>query len=158
MNGTVENTNEVVETVVERVRPYKLRDLCSDDIFPMLTIIRKIGIKEFKECFNKETIEKIVELFMNNAKPEKEGENAQENTLVVAGISMLPTVFDIAEVLLNNIPKCENDVYKFLANVSDLSVDKIKKLKMADFMGMIVDVIKKDDFKDFFKVVSELFK
>ena len=71
---------------------------------------------------------------------------------------MLPSVLDIADVLLNNIPKCENDFYKFLANISDLKVDEIKKLKPADFMGMIIDVIKKEEFKDFFKVVSESFK
>lgn len=148
------------EVVIERERPYQLRELCADDMFPMMTILRKIGIKEFKDCFNKETIENLVEVFMNGAKTkgEEEAENAQDNTLVVAGISIMPSVFDIVDVLLNNIPKCENDLYKFLSNISNLKVEEIKKLKMADFVGMIVDVVKKEEFKDFFKVVSELFK
>lgn len=150
------------EAVVEREKPYQLRELCAEDIFPMLTIIRKIGIKEFKDCFKKETIEDLVEVFMNGAKTKteegEEGEGSQDNTLVVAGISVLPSVLDVADVLLNNIPKCEHDFYKFLASISNLKVEEIKKLKMADFVGMIVDVIKKEEFKDFFKVVSESFK
>jgi hypothetical protein len=154
------NTPEAVENVAEREKPYKLRDLCAEDIFPMLTIVKKIGIKEFKECFNKEALEEIVGLFMNGAKTEsKETESKDsENTLVVVGLSILPSALDLADVLLTNIPKCEVDFYKFLANISNLSVDKIKKLKMADFVEMIVDVIKKEDFKDFFKVVSKSFK
>lgn len=155
----------IQEAKTEKVRekPYQLRELCARDIFPMLTIIRKIGIKEFKACFSKETIEEIVELFMNGAKPkteEAEGkeDNKEDNTLVAAGISILPSVLDIADVLLNNIPKCEQDLYKFLENISNLRMDEIKKMKMSDFAGMIIDVVKKEDFKDFFKVVSELFE
>ncbi len=157
INDEIQKSEEVI---VERVRPYQLRELCAEDMFPMFTILRKIGIKEFKECFSKEMIENLVEVFMNGAKAknEAEGEVAQDNTLVVAGISIMPSVLDIADVLLANIPKCEHDFYKFLANISNLKVDEIKKLKMADFVGMIVDVIKKEEFKDFFKVVSELFK
>ena len=153
------------EVQIVREKPYQLRELCAEDMFPMLTIIRKIGIKEFKACFSEETIEKIVEIFMNGAKAkndakmaDSEVEKSQDNTLVIAGISLLPSVLDLADVLLINIPKCEHDFYKFLANISNLKVDEIKKLKPADFMGMIIDVIQKEEFKDFFKVVSESFK
>lgn len=159
LNEDKENVLGVAENVPERVRPYKLRALCAEDIFPMLTILRKIGIKEFKECFSKETLENIVDLFVKGTKTNDEKSGASEdNTMAAVGISILPSVLDIVDVLLTNIPKCENDFYKFLENISDLSIADIKKLSMADFMGMIVDVVKKDDFKDFFKVVSEFFK
>lgn len=156
-------TEEETEIVAEK--PYQLRELCSEDICPMLTIIKKIGIKEFKECISKETIENLVEIFMNAAKPKieennegEEVEGSEDNTLVAAGISILPSVFDVADVLLTNIPKCEHDLYKFLANISNLKVEEIKKLKMPVFAEMIIDVIKKEEFKDFFKVVSKLLK
>ena len=159
MNGTTAIENEVQEVIVERVKPYQLRELCAEDMFPMFTIIRKIGLRELKDCFSKETIEGLVEVFMNGAKTKaKEGEETQDNTLVAAGISVLPSVLDVVDVLLVNIPKCEHDFYKFLANISNLKVEEIKKLKPADFVGMIIDVIKKEEFKDFFKVVSESFK
>ena len=156
---TIIEKEEIKEAEAVREKPYQLRELCAEDMFPMLTIIKKIGIKEFKDCFKKETIENLVEVFMNGAKEKaEEGEGAQDNTLVVAGISVLPSVLDVVDVLLNNIPKCEHDLYKFLASISNLKVEEIKKLKMSDFVGMIVDVVKKEEFKDFFKVVSESFK
>lgn len=152
----------IQEVSVVREKPYKLRALGAEDLFPTLTIIRKIGIKEFKECFSKETLEKVVELFMSGAKGKaeevEEGEVKEDNTLVVAGITMLPSVLDIADVLLCNIPKCEQDLYKFLANISNLKVEEIKKMKPADFMEMIVDVIKSEEFADFFEVALRLFK
>ena len=149
------NTPEVAEIVTEREKPYQLRELCAEDVFPMLAIVKKIGIKEFKECFSEETLEKIVGLFMDGAKAENKDE---DKTLVAVGISILPSVLDVADVLIGNISKCENEFYKFLTNISNLSIDQIKKLKMADFFEMIVDVLKKEEFKDFFKVVSRLFK
>jgi hypothetical protein len=150
-----ENTPEVVENVAEREKPYNLRELCAEDVFPMLNILKKIGIKEFKECFSKETIENIVGMFVGGTNAENKSEN---DTMVAVGISILPSVLEIADVLIGNLSKCDVEIYKFLDNVSDLSVDQIKKLKMADFFEMIVDVLKKEEFKDFFKVVSRLFK
>lgn len=155
LNASKVNALEVAENTAERKKPYNLRQLCAEDVFPMLNLLKKIGIKEFKECFNKETLENIVEMFVSGAKTENKTEN---NTIAAVGISLLPSVLEIADVLIGNLAKCENEFYKFLDNVSDLSVEEIKKLNMADFFEMIVDVIKKDEFKDFFKVVSRLFK
>ena len=42
--------------------------------------------------------------------------------------------------------------------VSNLSEKEVKSLSMADFTQMIIDVIKKEDFADFIKVVFTLFK
>lgn len=150
-----ENTQEVVEIVTERKKPYELRELCAEDVFPMLAILKKLGIKEFKECFSKETLENIVGMFMGGATAKSKNEN---DTMVAVGISILPSVLDVADVLIGNLAKCENEFYKFLDNISNLSVDQIKKLKMADFFEMIVDVLKKDEFKDFIKVVSGFLK
>ena len=32
-------------------KAYELRNLTADDVFPMFKIVSKIGIKEFKACF-----------------------------------------------------------------------------------------------------------
>ena len=154
---TNETTTLSTEPIVVEQKPYVLRNFVATDIFPMITILQKIGIKEFKEAFNKETIESVIELFMGGAN-KGENETSEDNTIAAVGISILPSVLDIAQVLLTNLPKCEGDFYKFLSNVSNLSIDEVKNLKMADFFQMIVDVIKKEDFKDFFKVVSKSFK
>ena len=155
----MKNVNETaVQATGENVRlkPYTLRKLSAEDVFPMLTIVKKIGLKEFSDLLNKETLENVVDLFLRDTEAEKSGDN--ENTMVAIGLSILPTAMDIVDVVLGNIVKIENDLYKFLEQISDLSVDEIKKLEMADFFEMIVDVVKKEEFKDFFSVVSKLFK
>lgn len=151
-------TNEatILQTEETKMKPYKLRTLAAQDVFPMLNIVKKIGLKEFTDYINKDTLDNIVELFA------KDGEKAEgetnENTLIAVGLSILPTAMDIVDVILGNIVKIEDDLYKFLSQISDLSVDDIKKLAMADFFEMIIDVVKKEEFKDFFSVVSKLFK
>lgn len=40
---------------------YELRKLCSKDMFPMFNIIRKIGVKEFKACFESEEVKKMIQ-------------------------------------------------------------------------------------------------
>ena len=39
-----------------------------------------------------------------------------------------------------------------------MKIEEVKDLDLAVFTEMIIDFVQKDDFKDFFKVVSKLFK
>lgn len=121
---------------------YELRNLTSDDIFPMFQIISKIGIREFKSCFEspevKEAIAKSGELDFNSV-----------------GLAVM---LDIGGIVLANVPKAKSDIYLLLSNLSGLTEKEIGALPMATFAQMIIDVVKKDEFKDFFQVVSRLFK
>lgn len=155
MKNVIETAVQATEEIV-KVKPYTLRKLSAEDVFPMLTIVKKIGLKEFSDLLNKETLESVVDLFLKDTETEESDGN--ENTMVAIGLSILPAAMDIVDVVLGNIVKIENDLYKFLEQISNLSVDEIKKLDMADFFEMIVDVVKKEEFKDFFSVVSKLFK
>ena len=48
------------------------------------------------------------------------------------------------------------EIYSFLADLSGLSVKDIQELDMAVFAEMIVELIMRDEFKDFFSAVSKL--
>lgn len=120
---------------------YELRNLTSDDIFPMFQIISKIGIREFKSCFESPEVKAAIatgELDLNSVG--------------------LAVVLDIGGIVLANVPKAKNDIYLLLSNLSGLTEQEIGALPMATFAQMIIDVIRKDEFKDFFQVVSRLFK
>lgn len=120
-------------------KQYEFRELTSKDIFPMFKLLNKIGFKQFKECFNSDEVKKAIGT--------KEGVEA-------VGIAV---VFDIAGIIVQNIPSCEDEIYKLLENVSNMKQKEIEKMPMAEFFEMIVDFIQKPEFKDFFKVVSRLF-
>ena len=68
------------------------------------------------------------------------------------------TMTEIADVILGNLPKCKDDIYQMLSQTSNLSVAQVKKLPLAQFTEMVIDFIKKEEFRDFIKVVSKLFK
>lgn len=128
-----------METIENKT--YELRALCADDIFPVLTILKKVGIKEFKSCIES---------------PEVKAAISQEKVDVEAvGITV---VFDIATIIVGNLPSCKDDIYAFLSSLSGLSKEEIAGLPMLTFTEMIVDVIKKDEFKGFMKVVSKFLK
>lgn len=127
-------------------KAYELRTLCAEDVFPMFKIISKIGIKEFKSCFESEDVKEAIKSATN-------GEN--QNDLEVIGIGV---ALEIASVIMANIPQAKEDIYLFLAQVSGMSKDDIRNLPISTFTEMIIDVVKKEEFKDFFGVVSKLFK
>ena len=133
-------------TMINQDKPYTFRKFTSQDVFPMFKILGKIGINEFTKCFEKDEVKELMASFT--------GEN-KENVSSIVGMSV---VLEAVNVILGNLPKCETDIYNLLSNTSNLSAKEIKELDMAVFVEMVVDFIKKDDFKDFFKVVSRLFK
>lgn len=127
---------------------YTLRSLQGADIFPMSAIIKKIGVKEFKNAFQDEEIKDLVKS-INSGKISKDAAANQ------AGMAV---ILNIVDVVLGNLPRAEKDIYKFLASLSGMKPDEVAALPMATFTGMVIDVIQKDEFKDFIKVVSRLFK
>ena len=141
----IETTNEATLDIIEK--PYTFRRLSSADVFPMFQIISKIGINEFTACFEKDEIKGLIESLSGV-------EEAKESASIV-GISV---VLEMVNVVFGNLPKCENDIYKLLSQTSNLSVNEIKKMDMVLFTEMVVDFVKKEEFKDFIKVVSKLFK
>lgn len=144
--------NEQENEVVVAEKPYTFRPLQAEDTFLMCKVIRAIGIKEFKACFEDGGIQEMVAQMVGNQ--EEGNQENGEGALVKAGIAVF---IDIADVIIGNLPKCENEIFQLLAATSNLSEKAIRKMGFADFFGMIIDFIKKEEFRDFIKVVSRLF-
>ena len=75
--------------------------------------------------------------------------------LIPIGITI---AVNIADVIFSNLPKCKADIYKLLSGLSGMSAKDIAALPMPVFMNMVVDTIKKEEFKDFFGAAARLFK
>lgn len=129
----------------EQAKAYKLRNLTADDVFPMFQIVSKIGIKEFKNCFDTPEIKEVMAKMAA-------GEEADLNT-----VGMF-VALDIASLVIGNLPKCKDDIYLLLSQLSGMDKKKIAALPLATFVQMVADVVRKDEFKDFFQVVAKLFK
>lgn len=153
MNETMKNpVEEAVETAEPVEKAYTFRRLSSSDVFLMFKIIGKIGVKEFNACFENDGIKNLVAAMMGEKKANADGE---EQSLSVTYIAV---ILEVADVIFKNLPKCEADIFQMLSQTSDLSVDEVRALDFAVFTEMVIDFIKKEEFKDFIKVVSKLFK
>lgn len=140
----IESMKPKEEAIPEK--PYTFRKLTAVDIFPMVKIISKIGVNEFTACFEKDGIKALIASFS--------GKDSGDNASIV-GISVL---LEVVNVIMGNLPKCEHDIYNMLSQTSNLSVDEVKGMDMCTFAEMIIDFIKKEEFKDFLKVVSKFIK
>jgi hypothetical protein len=128
-------------------KAFELRQLTADDIFPMFQIISKIGVREFKSCFESEEVRKAI---MDMASGAKDQANVSAVGLTVA--------VDIAGVIISNLYKCKDDIYQLLSQLSGMKTKEIASLPMNTFLEMIVAVVKKEEFKDFFQGVTKLLK
>nr|DAK92252.1 MAG TPA: hypothetical protein [Caudoviricetes sp.] len=128
-------------------KAFELRQLTADDIFPMFQIISKIGVREFKSCFESEEVRNAI---MDMASGAKDQGKVNAIGLTVA--------VDIAGVIISNLYKCKDDIYQLLSQLSGMKTKEIASLPMPTFLEMIIAVVKKEEFKDFFQGVTKLLK
>ncbi len=128
------------------IEEYTLRKLKSSDLFVFVSLLKNIGFKEFKSVFESESVKNTIAKMQGGA---------ADNLATSVGISV---AIEVGGIILENIPNCEKDLYTILASLSGMKEKDIKELSPATFAQMIIDVIQKEEFKDFFKVVLKFFK
>lgn len=141
----MENTEKIVEMNIEATQkaseevnenPYNLRPLVATDMGAICKIITAVGIRQFKEAFNVEGLDL---------------ENLKLETLGI-GIGI-----DIAGIIFSNFPKAENEIQTFLASMTGMKLSEVKAMGLADYGELIMMIVMKEEFKDFFKRVMKLF-
>ena len=125
---------------------YEMRKLQATDIFSVVKILNGIGLKNVKEAINIDEINDV-----------RKG-MTKDNSEVITSQIGLNVVMSIATVILENLPKIENDLYNFIGSVIDMKPKDVAKMDMGDFMDVLITIIQKEEFKDFFKRASKLIK
>ena len=123
---------------------FELRGLKADDMFLMFGILSKIGFNDLKETLNPEKLKEMTSAM-------KKGEDAS----TFLGFNI---VFNAVEIIMKNLPSCKTEIYSLLASLSGMTAKNIADLDMVTFTEMIIAVVQKEEFKDFFKAVAKLFK
>ena len=125
---------------------YTMRNLQATDIFSVVKILNGIGLKNVKEAIDFEEINKI-----------RKG-MTEENADVISSQVGLNVVISLATVIIENLPKVENDLYNFIGSIIDVKAKDVAKMDMGEFMDVLITIIQKEEFKDFFKRASKLIK
>ena len=127
---------------------FELRGLKSDDMFPMFGILSKIGFKDLKTSLTPDRVTELTTAF------QKQDGDANDMSTYLGFNIMLEAV----EIIMKNLPSCKVEIYTLLSSLSGMTVKQIADLDMVTFTEMIIAVVQKEEFKDFFKVVAKLFK
>ena len=125
---------------------YNMRNLQATDIFSVVKILNGIGLKNIKESIDFEEINKIRKVM------------TEDNADAVTSQVGVNVVMSIATVILENLPNVESDLYNFIGSVIDMKAKEVAKMDMGDFMDLLITIIQKEEFKDFFKRASKLIK
>lgn len=125
MNEVMEPQEEVIE------RPYTLRKLKDSDLFPLLQLLRKIGLQNFKQSFVQET---------------------EGKTVKAVGITV---VLDMADIIIANLGTASDDIYEMWSGLSGIPVNKMKEMEFGTLPLMIYDTFNEVKNTSFFKVLSK---
>jgi hypothetical protein len=131
----------------------ELRELKAKDILPMVKILQKIGLKQIREML---TPDKIKELMTAMKSEDKQDDQKQEEKIDGRTILGFNLIMEVVGLVLDNLPACESDIYKFIGSVSNLTAEQVADLPLGEFTDVIVRILKDDGFSDFFKAVSKL--
>jgi len=129
-------------------KTYTLRTMNANDLFMMMRIINKIGIGEVKKMLSSAEIKKLLADTMKDGK-------IDDNAASAVGMQVM---IELACLVTSHIPDCQSEIYDFLSALSGMTVQEVAEQDMAVFVEMIMDVFKKQEFKDFFQHLVELFK
>lgn len=136
---------EIMENVEETAceSKFTLRKLNSSDVFKLVRIIGKIGVGNFKKCFDNSELRKTM---ANMTEEEKADED------FAASVGMM-RILDAVDVVMEHFPKIENDLYSFLADLAGMKAKEVAEAPPADLMELLLEVVQKPEFADFIKVV-----
>ena len=125
---------------------YEMRNLQATDIFSIVKILNGIGLKNIKEAINIEEINKI-----------RQG-MTEDNASAITSQVGVNVVMSIATVILENLPKVENDLYNFIGSVIGIKTKDVAKMDIGEYMDLLIAIAQKEEFKDFFKRASKLIR
>lgn len=125
---------------------FNLRTLQATDLFSMMKIINKIGIENIKNTID---VEKIKTARANMT---------EENSSQVATDIGMEIMMGVLGVVLERLPLVEDELYTFMGSVSGMKSKDVAKLGINDFMALMIEIFKKEEFKDFFNRALRLTK
>ena len=127
----------------------ELRGLVAEDIFLMVEILNDIGAAEIRELITPDKLKSMLKLVNN----EDEADKDDLDMTTVLGFNVVMEVFTL---IMKNLNRCKKNLYLFIGGVANMKPEEVAQLPMKDFASVLVRIVKKDEFADFFKAVSEL--
>ena len=127
----------------------KLRKLQATDLFTMVKILNKVGIRQIKDAIDLNEINEV------RKKLAESDDNNKDNSVTTLGLNIITSVVG---VIFENLPSVENDLYTFVGSVAGMKPKDVSTMDIGEFMDLVIAIVQKDEFKDFFSRASKLIK
>lgn len=142
---------------------FVLRDLKSSDVWQLVRVLRKFNLREARKLIDQDTLKKAK--FETPKKlvdgelvpmPPDEWTPAQRKAFREAQAANEELIWQILDILINNISGCEDEVNKLLAMGIDKDIDYIRNMDAGDYLNLIVQYVTREGFSDFFMQAQRL--
>ena len=119
----------------------ELRKLQATDLFSMVKIINGVGVKKIIDAIDVKGI--------TEAKKKIKADGSNKNAIYrEVGLNAFMSA---GNVILENIPLIEYDLYQFVGSVANMKKEEVATMDMGEFMDLLIEIVNKEEFKDFFK-------
>lgn len=138
MSKEAVKVEETMEIPVEELakKPYTLRELSDEDIYPLIEIIGKVLPEDAKQALVQEL----------------GGEDGNGKSLKEAGVMIM---FDFGKYIMKNFGSVKAEMYAFLSSMSGIPEDKLRKMPFGTTPKMVKEIFMDAKNTDFFKELSE---
>ena len=117
-----------------------MRTLKGTDIFTVLRLLSKLGVKDLVfDMFGNTDLAKV--------KDTKDLAILQNDK----GLNFMAVIF---ETLTEKLPLIEDDLNQFLGELTGNDAKDIAELEFGEYMQLIMDFFKKEELRDFFQQLS----
>lgn len=143
---------------------FKMRELMGDDLFVLLNIVSRLGIKEdilklFQGSSDMVSAQQVEALKKKHKGDDAALEKALNELLTKAfegrGMAMMA---ELLVRVLENLVHVKDDLNKLLADVCGVTPKQIKELGLKDYTELVVGFFKKPDLVDFMRLLASSIK
>lgn len=117
-----------------------MRKLKGTDIFKVLRLLSKLGVKDL-----------VLDMFGNTDLAKVKDATDVKLLADGKGANLMAVIF---ETLTDKLPLIEDDLNQFLGDLTGNDAKEIADLEFGEYMQLIMDFFKKEELKDFFQQLS----
>lgn len=142
---------------------FVLHDLKSSDVWQLVRVLRKFNLKEARNQIDKDLLKaskfeapkKLVDGEIVPM-PHEEWTDAQRKAFKTAKAANEELIWQLLDILINNISGCEDEVNKLLAMGIEKDINYVRDMDAGDYLNLIVQYVTREGFSDFFMQARNL--
>ena len=136
---------------------FVLHDLKSSDVWQLVRVLKRFNLREARKLIDADLLKKSQfktpqKLVDGELVPMARSEwtTAQRKAFQESQKANEELIWQVIDILINNISGCEDEVNKLLAMGIEKDIDYVRNMDASDYLNLIVQYVTREGFSDFF--------